>query len=251
MSREAAHPGHRGSSEQARIALRNAVGAQTCQTLPFAKRSASARLVQGDGGGAGTCMTCLSEATVTGFLERSLSIEERAELEVHVDGCASCRRLVIELSSGLQLLSAVAEAHTTHPARPAGDGEVLARGTVVDRFVVLDLLGRGGMGVVYMAYDPELDRKVALKLLHPGERNSSDPRAQLLAEAQVMARISHANVIAIYDVGTYREQVFAAMELVEGTTLRRWIAERRTWREVVDVFLLAGEGLAAAHAAGV
>ena len=196
-------------------------------------------------------MTCLSEATVTGFLERSLSIEERAELEVHVDGCASCRRLVIELSSGLQLLSAVAEAHTTHPARPAGDGEVLARGTVVDRFVVLDLLGRGGMGVVYMAYDPELDRKVALKLLHPSERNSSDPRAQLLAEAQVMARISHANVIAIYDVGTYREQVFAAMELVEGTTLRRWIAERRTWREVVDVFLLAGEGLAAAHAAGV
>src|SRR5262249_54950014 len=71
-------------------------------------------------------------------------------------------------------------------------------------------------------------------------------------EAQVMARISHPNVIAIHDVGTYREQVFAAMELVEGTTLRRWMTDApRGWREIVDVLVCAGEGLAAAHAASV
>ncbi|HEX8106215.1 MAG TPA: protein kinase [Kofleriaceae bacterium] len=196
--------------------------------------------------------SCPSESTVAGFLERRLSIEQRAELEAHVDQCATCRRLVIEMSPGLQLLSAVAEAHTTHPAYPTGDCESLAKGAVVGRFVVLDLLGRGGMGVVYLAYDPELDRKVALKLLRRGARGVGGMRTHLLVEAQVMARINHANVLAIYDVGNYREQVFAAMELVEGTTLRRWMAERpRGWREVIDVFLLAGEGLAAAHAAGV
>jgi serine/threonine protein kinase len=77
-------------------------------------------------------------------------------------------------------------------------------------------------------------------------------RARILAEAQAMARISHPGVVAIYEVGTSRDRVFAAMELVEGTTLRAWITEQpRSWREVVAVFLLAGEGLAAAHAAGV
>jgi hypothetical protein len=103
-----------------------------------------------------------------------------------------------------------------------------------------------------MAYDPELDRYIALKLLHHQARTMDRARAQILAEAQAMARISHPGVVAIYEVGTFRDRVFAAMELVEGTTLRAWIGERpRGWREVVAVFLLAGEGLAAAHTAGV
>ena len=195
-------------------------------------------------------VTCLSESTIAGFLERCLSSAQRAEIDVHIDGCASCRRIVVELSAALS--STVADAHTTHPARLARPGHVLAKGTVVGRFVVLGLVGAGGMGVVYTAYDPELDRSVALKLLHHDAAGASDARAQIMAEAQVMARINHANVIAVYDVGTFCERVFAAMELVEGTTLRRWMTEQpRGWRDVVDVFVLAGEGLAAAHTAGV
>jgi murein DD-endopeptidase MepM/ murein hydrolase activator NlpD len=194
---------------------------------------------------------CLSERSVAGFLEDCLSSEQRANVEVHIDGCASCRRLIIELVSTLSVSSIRAEMHTTHPVQVVRDDR-LVKGTVVGRFVVLGLVGAGGMGVVYTAYDPDLDRRVALKLLHPGVHEGSNAHAHLLTEARMMARISHANVIAIFDVGTYREQVFAAMELVCGTTLRKWMEARsHGWREVIDVFLHAGEGLAAAHAAGV
>jgi eukaryotic-like serine/threonine-protein kinase len=126
----------------------------------------------------------------------------------------------------------------------------------IGRFRVLDRLGRGGMGVVYSAYDPELDRKVAIKLLradvHRGMAKD-DAQARLLREAQAMARLSDPNVIVVHEVGTVGDRVFVAMEYVDGTTLGRWLeaaGERRRWREVVDVFLKAGSGLAAAHRAG-
>jgi hypothetical protein len=196
--------------------------------------------------------TCLSESTLVGLLERGLPGEQRAEIEAHLDACASCRRVVVDLTAALTRSSTAAEDHPTHPARPSDHGPALELGAIVGRFVVLGLIGRGGMGTVYTAYDPELDRNIALKLLHPKARTVDLARARILAEAQAMARISHPGVVAIYEVGTSRDRVFAAMELVEGTTLRAWITEQpRSWREVVAVFLLAGEGLAAAHAAGV
>src|SRR6185295_2513362 len=124
------------------------------------------------------------------------------------------------------------------------------RGSTIGRYLVLQRLGEGGMGVVYAAYDAELDRKVALKLLRP-TRDSDEGHARLLREAQAMARVSHPNVIAVHDVGMYRDQVFVAMDLVEGTTLSKWIRqEPRPWREVIRVFLDAGRGLKAAHDAG-
>ena len=126
----------------------------------------------------------------------------------------------------------------------------LERGTTVGRYVVLDRLGEGGMGVVYRAFDPELDRMVALKLLHTRSQTGTtigDP-TWLLREAQAMAKLSHPNVVIVHDVGVVSdEQVFIAMELVDGVTLRTWLAEHHSWREVRDVMLAAGAGLAAAH----
>ena len=129
----------------------------------------------------------------------------------------------------------------------------LPRGTAVARYVILARLGAGAMGVVYAAYDPELDRKVALKLVRA--RADAGPeatvgRTRLLREAQALARLSHPNVVAIHDVGTFGEQVWLAMEHVDGRTLKEWMRTRRGWREVLPVMLAVAEGLAAAHAAG-
>ncbi len=129
---------------------------------------------------------------------------------------------------------------------------VLSPGTRLGRYVVLEELGTGGMGMVFAAYDPELNRKVALKLLKPRsrERKRKSSSNRLLQEAQALAKLAHPNVITVYDVGTYGEQVFVAMELVEGDTLRGWMREKtRRWDEVLEVFIPAGRGLAAAHAA--
>jgi eukaryotic-like serine/threonine-protein kinase len=144
------------------------------------------------------------------------------------------------------------------PARaasdPPGSGAGLSKGATIGRYVVLGLLGRGGMGEVYAAYDPELDRKIAVKLLraHGGEADAAaDGRTRLLREAQAIARLSHPNVLVVYDVGTFKESVFIAMEYVDGHTLGYWIqASKRSWRQVLDVYMSAGRGLIAAHAAG-
>src|SRR5262249_38146209 len=130
-------------------------------------------------------------------------------------------------------------------------GATLATGTKLGRYVVLERLGAGGMGVVYSAYDPELDRSVAVKLLRPDASVRADGRTRLLREAQAMAELAHPNGVPVHDVGAFGDQVFVAMELVRGRTLRDWLAAaRRRWREVLDVMVQAGRGLAAAHAAG-
>ncbi|MFY0580423.1 serine/threonine-protein kinase [Cystobacter fuscus] len=143
------------------------------------------------------------------------------------------------------------QAHTPEANAPA----TLGRGTALDRYVVLEPLGQGGMGMVYAAYDSVLDRKVALKLLPPGDVDGdtemTSGRARLLREAQAMARLSHPNVVAVYDVHQHGLQVFMAMELVEGQTLLQWQRQqKRGWKEILAAFLSAGRGLAAAHAAG-
>jgi eukaryotic-like serine/threonine-protein kinase len=131
-----------------------------------------------------------------------------------------------------------------------GDEETLTPGTRLGRYVVLEEIGSGGMGLVYSAYDPELNRKVALKLLRPRHRERKHTRSRLLQEAQALAKLAHPNVITVYDVGTLGERVFVAMELVEGTTLKGWIDEKkRKWDEILSVFIPAGRGLSAAHAA--
>jgi formylglycine-generating enzyme required for sulfatase activity len=130
----------------------------------------------------------------------------------------------------------------------AGDLDTGAR---IGRYVIVERVGTGAMGVVYGAYDPELDRKVALKLLKPGQGLKDLARARLLREAKAIARLQHPNVVAVHDVGMFEDQVFLAMEFVAGGTIKSWLAEKpRSWREILDVFIAAGRGLAAAHAAG-
>ncbi|MBX7082337.1 MAG: serine/threonine-protein kinase [Nannocystaceae bacterium] len=181
----------------------------------------------------------------------------------------------------------LASPHAGPPVR-AADGS-LRRGEALGRYLVLDRLGAGGMGVVWSAYDPELDRKVAIKLMHrsggsetppmqralgkvmnalfgeddvgvaetaprdrsPGEVAIDVDQQRLLREAQAAARINHPNVVTVHDVGQYRGQVFVAMEYVAGKTLRQWCLERpRSWREIVAVLVDAAVGLEAAHASG-
>ncbi|MFN0250240.1 MAG: tetratricopeptide repeat protein [Kofleriaceae bacterium] len=117
---------------------------------------------------------------------------------------------------------------------------------------MLGLIGQGGMGIVLAAYDPQLDRKVALKLLHPtADDSSSHARSQLMREARAMAKVTHPNVVTVFDVGEVGGRGFIAMQFVDGTTLRVWQTVRpRSWRELVAVYSAAGRGLEAAHAAG-
>jgi len=133
---------------------------------------------------------------------------------------------------------------------PSTDGEPQS----VGRFVIQSTLGRGGMGVVYRAYDPHVRRVVALKLLRPeldlGTAGSLGA-SRLEREAQAMGRLNHPNVVTVHEVGTWNERIFVAMEYVEGVTLRRWLETPHGLTEVLGVFAQAAEGLAAAHRAGI
>lgn len=196
-------------------------------------------------------MTCLSESTLLAILERRLSPEEMARVDQHVDQCETCRGLVTCLAHDVST-----------PARPeaASETPVLAErssppsattlnvGTLLaDRYLVLELVGAGGMGVVYAAYDRHLDRKVALKMV----RADQGTPERLVQEARSLARLTHPNVVVVHDVGEAFGQAYMAMEFVQGSTLRRWQKEARpSAHRVLDVYLEAAKGLAAAHAAG-
>ncbi len=130
---------------------------------------------------------------------------------------------------------------------PGHSDVVVGVGSVVQRYRVRGVAGEGGNGEVFVAYDPELDRKVALKFVRG---TAPDDIARLLREAQALARLRHGNVVTIFDVGTHDGRVFLAMEYIEGRTLAQWLEEReRSPSQIVEVLHAAGEGLAAAHAA--
>jgi serine/threonine-protein kinase len=125
----------------------------------------------------------------------------------------------------------------------------LTSGSSLGRFVILGLVGRGAMGEVYAAYDANLDRKIAIKLVGAGDdAEGQASRGRLMREAQAAARISHPNVVVVYEADTLGDRVYIAMEFVDGHTVGYWLAaRRRTWLEILDVFIAAGRGLAAAH----
>jgi len=118
--------------------------------------------------------------------------------------------------------------------------------------MILECVGSGGMAVVYAAYDANLDRKVALKLLPPAMTASADAKARLKREAQTMARVSHPNVVTVFEVGQVDDRMFVAMEYVAGMDLRTWLlAEKRTVPQILEMFVQAARGLAEAHAHGI
>jgi tetratricopeptide (TPR) repeat protein len=144
----------------------------------------------------------------------------------------------------------LAQAGTSMIHEVSRSGDELAAGSRIDRYIVLQCQGRGGMGIVYSAYDPKLDRKVALKLLHDSDL-SDRRRDRLVREARVLAQLAHPNIVVVFDVDNFADHLFLTMELVAGPTLRAWLRQPRAWRDVVRVFLEGGRGLAAAHAAHV
>ncbi len=138
------------------------------------------------------------------------------------------------------------------PRRP--DAVELAAGDRLEHFQILEPLGRGGMGSVYSAYDLRLDRKVAIKVLAHGGTGSEleNRRQRLLREAQLMAKLTHPNVVPVYEVGVDRDTIFIAMEYVAGRTLGAWLEQDKpSWQQIVAAFAQAGRGLAAAHEADI
>ncbi len=217
---------------------------------------------------------CLSDNDATEFLAGALPSGALQRVEVHLANCKDCRTLIAAVGGGhdddgrdSDIATAPRPARVPAPPRLPADvahAPTLAGspnlprkniGDRVGRYLVLGTLGIGGMGVVFTAYDPQLDRKVALKLLRaavgtgPGAKEA---RTRLRREAQAIARLSHPHVVAVYDVGTTDDgDVYIAMEFVEGQNLTAWLrAWVRPWNEILDIFLQAGRGLAAAHDVG-
>jgi serine/threonine protein kinase len=201
---------------------------------------------------------CLDDNAASEFVSGAMSAAALTRVEGHLAGCRDCRALVAALAGGPDDADSNAATHKHERIRP-DDSQVAKRpqlsvGDRVGRYLVLSTLGAGGMGVVFAAYDPQLDRKVALKLLRANLRGPSakEARTRLKREAQAIAQLNHPNVVGVYDVGTTNDgDVYIAMEFVEGDTLTSWLKKwPRTWREILEVFHQASRGLQAAHSVG-
>jgi eukaryotic-like serine/threonine-protein kinase len=168
--------------------------------------------------------SCVETDELVAMLDGNLPSDRVEAVLVHVDRCASCAEVIANL------------------ARESG-----LRG--VGRYQLGRVIGSGGMGVVHEGWDPELRRRVAVKLVRP-ERSDDAAHARMLREARALARISHPNVVAVYDVGEHGGEIYVATELVDGETMATW-CEGRSARAIVEAWIQAGRGLDAAHAGGI
>jgi serine/threonine protein kinase/tetratricopeptide (TPR) repeat protein len=182
----------------------------------------------------------MSEEVLLEFIERELPPGASTAVEQHLFDCDLCRELLAAVADGAPEGSLPTDTGPTTPERG-------------HRYQVLKAIAAGGMGIIYAARDRQLDRMVALKILRAVARGEAPEAldAHVLHEARAMARLAHPNVVAVYDIGVLDGLVFVAMEFVEGSSLAEWLRKPRDWAEVLDVFLAAGSGLAAAHAAGI
>jgi len=198
-------------------------------------------------------MGCLGDETIAAYVDGALDLDATMRIDKHIDGCQKCRAQLSAMAASPVMHSFVSD--TEAPA--AEVIEALARGGAGDpvpglaigRYIVEQIIGRGGMGVVVRARDPELDRAVAIKVVDPWTSATSGAwRVRLRDEARAMARLRHPNVVTVYDVGVVGNQLFVAMELVEGESLARHLERDR--KDAVALCIAAGRGLCAAHAAG-
>ena len=203
-------------------------------------------------------MGCLTEDQVLAHVLKRSGPADTQAVVAHIDRCGACFDLVAEASRGVPdgdpalLASTVPDIRLQQQGAATGGREAPQPRRRIGRYELIEQLGMGGMGIVYRAHDPALDREVALKVIRrdlPVDR--LDLSGRLLREAHLMARVKHPNVVTVYDLGTDGDQIFLAMELIAGTTLRAWLGQgRRGWREILPLFLDAARGLQAAHESG-
>jgi len=193
----------------------------------------------------GDAPACPDEESLAEFLAGASSEAEREALERHIDVCERCAATLAMFGGAY-----VDDTERTQPGLP-GDLAPVRGERFAGRYQIRECVGFGAGGTVYAAYDPELERVVALKVLRIGSGGSTRPGNRWTREAKVMARVVHPNVVTFHDVGATGEHVFIATEFVEGGNLERWLAaEPRKWPRVLEVFVDAGRGLAAIHDAG-
>ncbi len=193
-------------------------------------------------------MECLDANVVQDMMSGTLSAAAMQAALEHLDGCEDCRLVVATLAR-----DAVAGRDPHETMRPGEPDPTPSRmrdpvGRTFGRYQVVERLGSGAMGLVYRARDTELGRDVALKQLRRPDAAFTE---RLVREARAMAQVNHPNVVTVYDVGVTDDGItYIAMELVEGTSLLEW-QQQRSVAEVVQAYIAAGRGLAAAHATGI
>jgi serine/threonine protein kinase len=234
-------------------------------------------------------MDCLDANAVQDLMSGALDTTARAVAVQHLDGCEDCRSLVSLLARDVTRTAAidtlrdadldpalratdppdvkrlidgkpnfadmkVVETVTSAASPRSADVSLIMKsgtrqvGKTFGRYTLVERIGAGAMGVVYKADDPGLNRRVALKLLHKPDAALTD---RLIREARSMAQVNHPNVVQVYDAGVSEGSTYIAMELVTGQSLRSWQQTKHTMAEVIEMYVAAGRGLAAAHAAGI
>ena len=173
---------------------------------------------------------CLDEDSLSAYLDGALGPNEAQQVREHLDGCRECQRLAAafartffdDRTSGERARDADTEAVSRLQAQGR---RALRPGSTLGRYVVRETIGAGGMGVVYLAHDPELSRRVALKVVAPTADDSTAQRRRLLREARAAAQLLHPNIVTVFDVGQTQEGTYLAMEFVEGHSLRAFVGD--------------------------
>ncbi|MBW2731621.1 MAG: protein kinase [Deltaproteobacteria bacterium] len=180
--------------------------------------------------------SCLEAEDVAALLEGTLEDKERQHVEAHMGDCGSCRRLVAEAARSLRA------------PKEEDEGQKVAIGDRIDHYQILKLLGRGGMGEVYLAQDHDLGRQVALKMLTTHAVADDNVLARFFFEARTLARLTHPNIVTIYAVGEHQGRAFLVLQYVAGQSLRRYLSGGpRSQQEVLKIATGVARALCAAH----